>query len=309
MSDTGKPGMSIAEWGLLVVLSILWGGSFFFAEVALVELPPLTVVLARVTIAAVALHILVRIAGQRMPKAFGCWLAYAVMGLLNSLAPFSLIFWAQTRIDSGLAAILIGATPLFTVLLAHRFTDDESATRNRLGGVLIGFAGLAVMIGMEALSGAAAEVLAEAAILLAATCYAGAAVFGRRLKGQPPLVAATGQITASGALALPIALIVDKPWMLPAPMAVTVGAVLGLALLSTALAFVIFFRLLASAGATNISLVTLLVPVSAVILGHAVLGERLALHQVAGMGLIALGLALIDGRAGGALRRSLKLSR
>lgn len=309
MSDINRPSMGVTEWALLVTLSILWGGSFFFAKVAVAELPPLSIVLARVAIAAIVLNLLVRATGRHMPRDPGSWIAYSIMGMLNSLIPFSLIFWAQIRIDSGLAAILIGATPLFTVLLAHRFAAGERATWNRLTGVLTGIAGLAVMIGVEALSGVAAHVLAEAAILLAALSYAGANVFGRRFKGQQPLITATGQITASSVLAFPIALIVDQPWTFPAPQPVTVGAIIGLALLSTALAFIIFFRILASAGATSISLVTLLVPVSAIILGHTILDEHLALHQLAGMGLIVLGLVMIDDRAISALRRSAMLSR
>jgi drug/metabolite transporter (DMT)-like permease len=301
--------MNATEWSLLVFLSILWGGSFFFAKVAVAEMPPLTIVLARVAIAAAVLNILVRASGLQMPRTIRAWLNYGIMGLLNSLVPFSLIFWAQIRIDSGLAAILIGATPLITILLAHRFAAGERATWNRLSGVLTGLAGLIVMIGIEALSGFTAQVLAEAAILLAAASYAAANVFGRRFRGQSPLIAATGQITASAVLVLPVTLAVDQPWALAMPAPVTIGAVLGLALLSTALAFIIFFRILASAGATSISLVTLLVPVSALILGHGILGEQLALHQFAGMALIALGLLMIDNRAMGAMRRSLKLSR
>ena len=306
MRNMHKPGMSAIEWVLLVTLSVLWGGSFFFAKVAVEELPPLSIVFARVAIAAVTQNILVLATGRRMPENLSSWAEFSVMGMLNNLIPFSLIFWAQIEIDSGLAAILIGATPLFTVMLVHILATDEQLSWNRLSGVLVGFAGLAFMIGVEAFSGFELHVLAEGAVLLAAISYAAASVFGRRFKGQSPLITATGQITASSVMVLPIAMLVDQPWTLPMPHPVTIGAVAGLALLSSALAYIIFFRILAAAGATSISLVTLLVPASALLLGYAILGERSAPHQLAGMALIALGLILVDGRAITALQSRAK---
>jgi drug/metabolite transporter (DMT)-like permease len=288
--------MGPIEWILLLALSVLWGGSFFFAKLAVVELPPFTIVLGRVGLAALALNLLVRARGQRMPGDRASWAAFFVMGTLNNLVPFSLIAWAQTQIASGLASILNGATPLFTVLLAHWLTVDERLTWNRLLGVVLGLAGVTVMIGMEALSGLGLHVLAEVAVLVATVSYAFAGIFGRRFKGQPPLVTATGQVTATTVMMLPVVLIVDRPWMLAMPQPLTLAAIAGLALLSTALAYVIFFRILAAAGATNLLLVTLLIPVSALLLGHFILGEGLALQHVLGMALIALGLAAIDGR-------------
>ena len=294
--------MGPLEWVLLLVLSVLWGGSFFFAKLAVAALPPFTIVLGRVGVAALALNLLVRATGHRMPGDRGSWAAFFAMGTLNNLIPFSLIVWAQTQIASGLAAILNGATPLFTVLLAHWLTADERLTWNRLLGVVLGLAGVTVMIGMEALSGLGLHVLAEVAVLVATVSYAFAGILGRRFKGQPPLVTATGQVTATTVMMLPIVLIVDRPWALPMPAPVTLAAVGGLALLSTALAYVIFFRILAVAGATNLLLVTLLIPVSALLLGHTILGEGLALQHVLGMALIGLGLAAIDGRAFKAVR-------
>jgi drug/metabolite transporter (DMT)-like permease len=302
MSSLHKQGMGATEWALLVTLSILWGGSFFFAKVAIQELPPLSIVFGRVAIAAVVLNALVSATRQRMPRDLSSWAAFSIMGMLNNFIPFSLIFWAQIEIDSGLAAILIGTTPLFTVMLAHVLATGEQLSWNRLGGVLVGFAGLTIMIGVEVLSGLELHVLAKGAVLLAAISYAAASIFGRRFMGQSPLITATGQITASSVIVLPIAMLVDQPWTMAMPHPVTMGAVAGLALLSTALAYIIFFRILAAAGATNISLVTLLVPVSALFLGHSILGERLALQQFGGMGLIALGLMLIDDRAAVALQ-------
>jgi len=296
--------MGPLKWILLLALSVLWGGSFFFAKLAVAELPPFTIVLGRVGLAALALNLLVRARGQRMPSDRASWAALFAMGALNNLIPFSLIVWAQTQIASGFASILNGATPLFTVLLAHWLTTDERLTWNRLLGVALGLAGVTVMIGMEALSGLGLHVLAELAILVATVSYAFAGIFGRRFKGQPPLVTATGQVAATTVMMLPVVLIVDRPWTLAMPAPVTWAAIAGLALLSTALAYVIFFRILAVAGATNLLLVTLLIPVSALLLGHFILGEGLALQHFLGMALIALGLAAIDGRALGALRPS-----
>jgi drug/metabolite transporter (DMT)-like permease len=291
------------EWSLLLALSILWGGSFFFTKVAVAELPPFTIVLARVGLAALALHIVVRATGGRMPADRASWSAFFAMGTLNNLVPFSLIVWAQTQIGSGLASILNGATPLFTVLLAHWLTADERLTWNRLAGVLLGFAGVTVMIGVEALAGFGLHVVAALAVVLATVSYAFAGIFGRRFKPQPPLVTATGQVTATSAMMLPVVLVVDQPWALDALQPATWGALIGMALLSTALGYAIFFRILATAGATNLLLVTLLIPVSAMLLGHTILGETVHLQHIAGMALIALGLAAIDGRAATASRQ------
>ena len=298
MSDRGglNRTMGPVEWGLLILLSILWGGSFFFAEVALAELPPFTVVLGRVGIAALALLALVYATGRRMPAGWTPWGAFLAMGFLNNLIPFSLIVWGQTQIASGLASILNATTPLFTVVLAHLLTGDEKMTRNRLAGVVFGLVGVTVMIGPEALAGLGLHVVAQLAVLAAALAYAFAGIYGRRFRDTPPLVTAAGQVTASTVLILPLALIIERPWTLAAPGPVTWGAVLGIALLSTAAAYVIYFRILRTAGATNLLLVTFLIPVSAILLGVTILGEHLTPGQIAGMALIGLGLAAIDGR-------------
>jgi drug/metabolite transporter (DMT)-like permease len=293
---TSRPAMGGPEWLLLVALSVLWGGSFFFTAVVLDALPPFTVVLGRVGLAAAALWLLVALSRQRLPRGRGPWGAFLVMGALNNLIPFSLIVWGQTQIASGLAAILNATTPLFTVLLAHLLTRDERLTPARIGGVLAGFAGVVLMIGPGALAGVGSSVLAQLACLAAALSYALAGIFGRRLRASPPLVTAAGQVTMSTLLILPLALVIERPWTLPLPGPATWSALLGLALLSTALAYVIYFRILARAGATNLLLVTFLIPISALTLGIVVLGERLEPGHLAGMLLIALGLAAIDGR-------------
>jgi drug/metabolite transporter (DMT)-like permease len=296
MSSSAGRMMGTREWALLLLLSLLWGGSFFFSKVALAELRPFTVVLGRVALAALALNLVVLVSRRRMPASWRMWGFFAVMGLINNLVPFSLIFYGQTQIASGLASILNATTPLWTVLLAHGLTPDERLTPWRLAGVLFGLAGVAVMIGPDALGGLGSNVLAQLAVLGAAVSYACAGLFGRRFRETPPLVTAAGQVTSTTVMMLPLALVVDRPWERALPGAATWGALAGLALLSTALAYIIYFRLLASAGATNLLLVTFLIPVSALLLGTGLLGERLEARHLAGMALIGLGLAAIDGR-------------
>lgn len=298
MSSATNRTMSAREWGMLLALSVLWGGSFFFTHVALTALPPMTLVVLRVGLAALVLTIATRLLGIGTPRDGRVWAAFFGMGLLNNAIPFSLIVWGQTHIASGLAAILNASTPLFTVVAAHLLTSDERMTGKRLAGVLIGFAGVVTMIGPAVLRGLGSDILAQVAILCAALSYAGAGIFGRRFRrlGVQPLATAAGQVTASTLMLLPVALVVDRPWTLAIPNATVWGAILGLAGLSTSLAYVLYFRILASAGATNLLLVTFLIPLSAVLLGGLILGEHLAPRHYAGMALIGCGLAAIDGR-------------
>ena len=289
--------MSAAEWGLLLTLTVLWGGTFLFQKVALAALPPFTVLLARVVLAAAALGVTLVATGHRLPAPGRAWLAFATMATLNNVIPFSLILWGQTRIASGLAAILNACVPLFTAVLAHFLTPDERLTPRRVAGVLLGLVGVVWMIGPSSLRGLGADVLAHLAVLAAGISYAFAGIYGRRFAGTSPLVTATGQVTAAAVLTLPLALAVDRPWSLGVPGARVRLALLGLAIISTALGYVVYFRILATAGATNLLLVTLLMPAIAVALGASVLGERLAPRHLGGMALIAAGLALIDGRA------------
>ncbi len=298
--------MSATEWGLLITLSMLWGGSFFFNAVALPVLPPFTVVAARVLIGATLLYLVVRMTGKAMPTEPGVWAAFLAMGLLNNVLPFSLIAWGQTQIPSGLASILNATTPFFTIVVAHLFTRDERMTPARIVGVLIGFGGVAAMIGIDVLADTTGgHLLGQLSLLGAALSYALSAVFARRFarRGLAPLAIATGQIGTAAVVMVPIALIVDKPWTLPLPGPEVLGAILGLAALATCLAYVIYYRILATAGAVNLMLVTFLIPVSAILLGTLVLGERLEVHQFIGMAAIGVGLAVIDGRPLAKLRR------
>lgn len=299
--------MGAIEWLLLITLSVLWGGTFLCSEVALEEVRPFTLVLGRVGLAAIVLLAVVHASGHRMPRTFAAWLPFLVMGALNNLIPFSLIFWGQIEITGGLASILNATTPLFTVLLAHVLTRDERITPSRLAGLALGIASVVAMIRLEALRGLDLYLLAQIAVLGAALSYAFAGIYGRRFRGQQPLVSAAGMLCASTLIMLPIALLLDRPWTRPLPGVTTWAAILGLAILGTALAYILYFRILATAGATNLMLVTFLIPATAILLGGAVLGERLDPEHFLGMTLIALGLAAIDGRPLRMLGRALGL--
>lgn len=297
--------MTNADWLRLLALSVLWGGSFFFVQVAVPYLPPLTIVWLRVAMAGGVLGLVLALSGKAPPRGWRVWGTLLVMGFLNNAVPFTLFAVAQGEIASGLAAVLNATAPLFTVIVAHLATRDERLTGAKALGLAFGFAGVVVMMGGAALTEAGVTLAAQAACLGAALSYALAGVWGRRFArmGVAPLQTAFGQVAASSLLILPLMLAVDRPWTLAPPPVHVIGALAGLAMLSTALAYLIYFRLLASAGATNLLLVTFLIPVSAILLGVLILGEALLVRQLAGFALIALGLAAIDGRLVRAARR------
>ena len=297
MSATNRP-MTAREWGMLLTLSLVWGGSFFFNEIAVRQLPVFTVVVCRVALAAVILLAVLRLTGQRLPRSGKVWAAFFGMGMLNNVIPFSLIVAGQQSVASGVASILNAATPLFGVIFAHLLTQDEKLTPLKLAGVIVGFLGVAVMIGPDAISGLGGNLAAQMMILAGAASYAFAGIFGRRFKamGVLPMATATGQVIASSIILLPLVLVIDRPWTLPAPGWDAIAALIGVAAISTAFAYFLYFRILASAGATNLLLVTFLIPISAILLGTAFLSEALLPRQMAGMALIGLGLSLIDGR-------------
>ena len=297
MSATNRP-MTAREWGMLLTLSLVWGGSFFFNEIAVRQLPVFTVVVCRVALAAVILLAVLRLTGQRLPRSGKVWAAFFGMGMLNNVIPFSLIVAGQQSVASGVASILNAATPLFGVIFAHLLTQDEKLTPLKLAGVIVGFLGVAVMIGPDAISGLGGNLAAQMMILAGAASYAFAGIFGRRFKamGVSPMATATGQVIASSIILLPLVLVIDRPWTLPAPGWDAIAALIGVAAISTAFAYFLYLRILASAGATNLLLVTFLIPISAILLGTAFLSEALLPRQIAGMALIGLGLSLIDGR-------------
>lgn len=303
-----KPGLTMTPlaWLLLVGLAVLWGAAFFFIGVAVRELPTFTIVVLRVGLAAVALWAYVLIRGIEIPRTLAFWAAVAVMGAFNSAFPFILITWGQSHIPSGLASIFVATTPLFAVFAAHFLTDDERLTPLRAAGVATGFAGVVVLIGPGLLADLGTNILAQIAVLCAASSYALSGIYGRRFRrdGIPPLVIATGQVSAAAVILAPVMLYIDRPWTLPMPGIETMAAILCLAFASTALAYLLFFRILAIAGATNLMLVNFLVPVTAILLGVFVLGESLGPEHLAGMAVIFCGLVLIDGKLLSRVRRT-----
>jgi drug/metabolite transporter (DMT)-like permease len=290
--------MSRQDWTILLLLSVIWGGSFFFIELALTSVQPLTVVLIRVGLAAAMLWAFLWWRGQPLPLPPGAAFAYLVLALLNNVVPFILFVSAQEQITGGLASILNATTPIWGVLVAHAFTADEKATPNKVIGVLLGFGGVAVLFGPDFLGQLGQGLLAQLACLGATLCYALAGVWARRFRnmGIEPTAVATGQLSAAALVMLPLVLIFEPPWHAVAPTAGAWLALGALAFFCTSLAYILYFRLLASAGATNSLLVTFLIPVTAILLGALFLHEQLAPRSFAGMGLIAAGLAAIDGR-------------
>jgi len=296
LGRTPQRSMSAADWAKLLLLGAIWGGSFFFARVAVAEMHPLTLVLFRVAIAATALHVYLLARGPSFRLALPMASSFFLLALINNVIPFSLIFAGQTAMGAGLAAVLNSTTPFWTILIANAVTSDEKFSLNKVAGVLVGIAGVTVMVGPGIIASLGGPVWAKFAMIGASLSYAFALVFARRFKSVPPVVVATGQLTASTIIMLPVVLVWSGPSGLFAASAPVWAAVFALALLSTAFAYILYFGIIGSAGATNASLVTLIVPVSAILLGFIFLGERLELFEVAGMLLIGLGLVTIDGR-------------
>ncbi|MEM7172409.1 MAG: DMT family transporter [Pseudomonadota bacterium] len=290
--------MTARDWGLLVLLSILWGGTFFFVSIAVREMPPLTVVLLRVGIGAGLLFVFLRWKGEVVPKSRQIWAAFFAMGFLNNVIPFSLFFWAQTTIPGALASIVNGTTPIFSILIAHFCLADERFTANKFAGVLLAIMGVAFLLGEEVVTGASIATVGLLACFLAAIFQGAAVVYGRRFQqlGLTGATGALGQLLATTIIMTPIAALIEQPWSSPLPSLFGAFSILGLAVLSTSLAYVIFFHLLATAGAVNASLVTLLIPASAILLGIGFLDESLFPSQMTGLGFISLGLLVVDGR-------------
>ena len=286
------------EWVILLILAVIWGGAFMFIGVAVRHVDPLTYVWLRLTIAAGAMYLFLKLKGQRLDLPREVWGSILLLALLNNALPFTLFGWGQTHIASGLASILNATTPIWGVLVAHFFTADERMTPRKIAGVLLGFAGVATMIGPMLLAKVGTDALAQLACIAAALSYAFAAVWARRFRrmGVSPMSVTTGQLTAGALMMLPLALLVDQPWTQPLPPLTAWGAIVALALLCTAFGYVLYFRLIETAGATNALLVTLLVPPFAILFGSLFLGEVLAPQDFIGLALIALGLAAIDGR-------------
>ena len=303
--------LSSKAWGLLILLWFCWGGSFFYGHIALTSVPPLTLVFARVFIGFLFLLPILWFMGTRIPREPRVWRGMVLMAVLNSALPFGLIAFGLTRVSSGLGGILNATVPMWTAVLAHFTTSDEKLGRAKLIGILASLLGVIVLIESKDQMVAAViqghappepdlwlDRLARLAFVAATACYAISAIYGKRFRsyGIEPIFAATAQLLIASVLVLPLMLIIDRPWELPAPSFPAVASLLAIGVIATGLAYVLYYRILGMAGATAVSLVTYLVPVSASLLGVFVLGESFTVLSLAGIGLIALGLVVIDGR-------------
>ena len=280
----------------LLLLAALWGPSFLFIKVAVEDIPPLTLVVGRVGIAAVLLYLLLRFQGRTLPKFGPTWKHFAIMAFFQNAFPFALFNWGELHIDSALAAILNGTTPLFTIILAHFFVADDRITGSKVVGILLGFGGLMMLIAPSLVGGVQATTWGLLAIALASASYGIAIVYSRlNLRGQPPLVAPTAQLGLAALYMLPLSLLIEQPYRLPAPALSSLGALLALAVFGTAVAFVVFYHIINRVSATYTSMVTYLVPIVGVFLGIVVLSEQLHWSAYAGCALILIGVMIVNG--------------
>ena len=288
--------LGITEWMLLVGLSILWGGSYLFMKLAVLTVPLFTIVLGRVSIAALALLIVLTISGTGIPKGRRIWLAFFGMGIFNNVIPMSLIVFSQNSISVGLASILNSITPLFTILVAHMTTNDERLTFRKLVGISFGIMGVVMLMGPELVDNFGVAALGEWACLGASLSYACANTFGRRFVqlGTKPMQTAFGQVVASTVILAPLVIVVDQPWTISDPGFLPVLSILALGLFCTALAYVIYFQILARSGATALALMTFMIPPSAILMGWLALGEQISFQDFLGLSLIGVGLFSVN---------------
>ena len=281
---------------LLLLLAALWGPSFLLIKVAVAEIPPITLIFGRVGLAAILLYLLLRLGGNNLPRPGRIWISLAIVAIFQTAFPFVLLSWAEQYIDSALAAILNGLTPLFTILIAHMLTTDDKLTPAKAAGIALGLVGVLFFVAPALQSGVQASTWGILAMIVVAASYGFAVVYARKhLNHLPSKVAPTGQLILSTLFLLPFMIIVDQPFNQPLPSLQAIGAVIALAIFGTAIAFVVYFRLLKSAPASYVSMVTYLVPVIGVLLGVLILGERLAWNDFAGFGLILLGVLIVNG--------------
>jgi drug/metabolite transporter (DMT)-like permease len=289
--DTGnlRPGLA-RELALLLLLATLWGASYTFIKLGVATIAPITLITARTAIAGLLLLAIMRWRGVRLPRDGATWRRFLLQACLNSVIPWTLLAWGERSVDAGLATILNSASPIFTFLLTAAVTRHEAAPPRKLFGVVAGMAGICLIVGIEAFDAVAGGLVAELAIVAAAICYACAAIFGRNFRGLDPMAPAAGSLLAGAAFLIPASLVMERPWTM-APSAVSVLALLGLAVVSTALAFVIYFRLIQTLGSVGTTAQAYLrVPIG-VAIGVAVLGERLSPTAWIGLACVVAGVA------------------
>jgi len=291
--------MKLKNFLLLVLLASMWGPSFLFIKVAVEDIPPMTMVFGRVATGAIVLLFLLRLQGSHLPKWGPIWKHIAVVALVHNAIPFVLFSWGEQYIDSGLAAILNGTVPFFTIILAHYFAENDRITPVKIIGILIGFGGMVLLAVPSFGDGVRATTWGVLAITAASFLYGIAIVYTRNhLRGLQPMAAPTGQMMIASLYMLPLSLLVDRPYLLPMPSLASLGSMLMLGILGTALAFTVYYRLLERASASYVSMTTYMIPVFGVILGAVVLHEAITWERVAGCGLILFGVMIVNGLIG-----------
>ncbi len=288
--------MGLTQWLLLVLLAVMWSIGYTFVGFALRELPPTTVVLGRLSIAALILVVVVQASGLAWPRGWTGWWPFAVMAVFNNVIPFMLIARSQQDIASGLASVIVATTPLWVLVLTRLFRPGERIGATQIIGIVLGVAGVAVLFGPEALAGRGTLLLGMTLSLIGAMSYGCAGVWGARFRGVPPLLSSCCQLVCSSLIVLLLSMWLDRPWTLPMPGAPTIASLVALAVVSTALAYIVFYRVLAVAGGANVMLVTLIMPPMSLLFGIVLLGETFEPRYAIGAAIIALGLVVIDGR-------------
>ena len=284
------------HWAMLGYLTVFWGLAFFLIAVGLRGLPPLTLVVVRLAVGALALYPLMRWQGGQLPVESAWWLRFAVLALLGNLVPFSLIAWAETRITSGQAGLLMALMPISTVLLAHLFVAHEQLTRKRLLGILLGFAGVGILVGADAVRAlGGGQLVAQLAVIAATLAYAVNAVYTKRLPQIDTLVVATGSLLVGTLILAPVALVVEQPWHL-APGIDALVAVVVLGVFSTGLATWVYFRVVSDCGPGFLSIINYMIPAVAFVAGVAFLNEPAEWSQFAGLLVICAGIFLSQSR-------------
>lgn len=286
--------MNLTDWLLLLLLSLLWGGSFFFNEIVLRQLAPFTLVFARVSLAAIFLWVFIFFSEEKIKISRQLVIASLILGVFNNFVPFSLIVWGQQYIEGGEASIINAAAPLFSAILGQVIRGGEKLTKNRIIGLIVGWMGVFLLVGQSGYSESGRILYGRLAVLGASLCYALGALYGKGFNFSPKILAA-GMLSAAAIYLLPFVIFIDEPWGIQLH-AGTVLSMVSLSLFSTALAYLIYFKLLARVGATNLLLVTFLIPLTALILGLLFLGETPGWRAYLGFGIITAGLLIVDGR-------------
>ncbi|HET7887655.1 MAG TPA: EamA family transporter [Bradyrhizobium sp.] len=287
--EESEPVLGI-ELALLVLLATLWGGSYTFIKLGVATIPPVTLIAGRTLIAGLLLLLIMQWRGVRLPADAATWRRFLFQACLNSVIPWTLIAWAERSVDAGLATILNSTSPIFTFFLTLAIAQQDRPTFRKLFGVVAGMAGICLIIGVQALHGLGEQLIAQIAIVIATVCYAGGAVFSRGFKGLDPMAPAAGSLLCGAAALLPISLVVERPWTIM-PSTASLLALLGLAIFSTAIAFVIYFRLIQTLGSVGTTAQAYLrVPIG-VALGVLLLGETLSPTAWIGLGCVVIGVA------------------